>query len=96
MNQDNTTTEKNRSDDADEYTLFGIKSQSYGPSYMLEITDGPDADRRIDYADTIRIAGVHVGVSGEAEIECKEWRLEERDYPSKKTLVIDPVESDQP
>ena len=93
MIENDTITEKNRTEDADEYSLLMIKSLSYGPSYMIKITDGPDEDEQIAYADTVRIAGVHVGTSGEVEIECKGWRIEERDYPSKQTLVIDPIEN---
>ena len=81
---------ENRTEDADEYSLLGITSLSHGPSYMIEITDGPDADEQIEYADTIYIGGVHVGLS-DAEIECKEWRIVDGEG-SRRTLVIDAVE----
>lgn len=94
MTQDNTTIEKNRTEDVDGYSLLGIRSQPYGPSYEIKIKDAPDADVQVDCADVIRIAGVHVGVSDEAEIECKEWRIVGRDNSSRQTLVIDPIEEE--
>lgn len=84
----------NRTEDADEYSLLGITSLSYGPSYMIEITDGPDADEQVEYADTIYIGGVYVGLS-DAEIECKEWRVVDGEG-SRRTLVIDPIEDHAP
>ena len=92
MNQDNSPVEKNRTEDADEYSLLMIESQSYGPNYMIKITDGPGADGQIEYADTVRIAGVNVAVSGEAEIECKEWRIVDR-RGSRRALVIGEVDN---
>lgn len=83
-------TVEDRTEDADEYSLLGITSLSYGPNYMIEITDGPDADEQIEYADAIYIGGVYVGLS-DAEIECKEWRIVDGEG-ARRTLVIDAIE----
>ena len=94
MTQESTIV-KNRTEDADEYSLLMIESLSYGPSYMIRITDSRHADEEIEYADTIRIGGVHLGLSGEeeVEVECKEWRIIGRENSSKQRLVIDPIEN---
>lgn len=55
-----------------QWKILGIKTQSPGPRYVIDPSDGERFA-----ADSIKIAGNHVGIKGEAEIECQDYALDQ-------------------
>lgn len=67
--------------DGDRWEVLEVRHQGTGVSYVIHPEDGIPFT-----AESIKIAGVHIGIEQRAEIECQRWAVDDH------VLFIDGVD----